>query len=96
MCIRDSDRDQLKEIAEGIATEDSELPDGIELDRILDAASGLTRAEAESAFSLSRCVTGRSLPRRHGSRKSRRLKRVGCLSFTKATRALTTSGASMP
>ena len=47
------DRDQLKEIAEGIATEDSELPDGIELERILDAASGLTRAEAESAFSLS-------------------------------------------
>ena len=43
----------MKEIAEGIATEDSELPDGIELDRVLDAAGGLTRAEAESAFSLS-------------------------------------------
>ena len=46
-------RDQLHEIAKGIATEDGELPSGSELDRVLDATSGLTRYEAEGAFSLS-------------------------------------------
>ena len=46
-------RDQLAEIASGIATETGELPEGDELDRLLDAASGLTRFEAENAFSLS-------------------------------------------
>ena len=46
-------RDQLLSIAEGIATEEGELPDGEELQRVLDAASGLTRYEAEGAFSLS-------------------------------------------
>ncbi len=47
------DRQQIEEIARGIATEDGELPDGPELDRVLSAASGLTRYEAEAAFSLS-------------------------------------------
>jgi len=47
------DRDQLAEIARGIATEPDELPDEPELSTVLDAASGLTRLEAENAFSLS-------------------------------------------
>ena len=47
------DRDQLLEIARSIATEAGELPEGPELERVLDAASGLTRYEAEGAFSLS-------------------------------------------
>ena len=46
-------RDQLEEIARGIATEEGELPDGDPLQTILDAAAGLTRYEAEGAFSLS-------------------------------------------
>src|SRR5690606_18740095 len=46
-------REQLLEIARGIATEENELPTGTDLDRILDAASGLSRFEAEGAFSLS-------------------------------------------
>ena len=46
-------REQLEEIARGVATEDGELPDGPELDSVLDAAAGLTRYEAENAFSLS-------------------------------------------
>lgn len=46
-------RQQLQEIAEGIATEEGEFPTGDERDRILDAAAGLTRLEAENAFSLS-------------------------------------------
>ena len=48
------DRAQLEEIARGIGTEPGEMPDGAEeLTRLLDAAAGLTRYEAEGAFSLS-------------------------------------------
>jgi SpoVK/Ycf46/Vps4 family AAA+-type ATPase len=48
------DRDQLLRIARGVATEPGDLPeDQDSMDRILDAAAGMTRAEAENAFSLS-------------------------------------------
>ena len=47
------DRAQLQEIARSIATEDGELPEGPKLETVLDAAVGLTRYEAEGAFSLS-------------------------------------------
>ncbi|WP_240928394.1 AAA family ATPase [Thalassoroseus pseudoceratinae] len=53
------DRRQLAEIARGIATEDSELPHGVEFETVLDAAAGLTRLEAENAFSLSLVRHGR-------------------------------------
>ena len=46
-------RDQLREIATAIATEPGELPDGDQFERVLDAATGLTRYEAENAFALS-------------------------------------------
>ena len=46
-------REQLKEIAEGIATEEGELPGAERLETVLDAAMGLTRLEAENAFGLS-------------------------------------------
>ena len=46
-------RDQIEEIARSIATEDGELPEGDGLETVLDAAAGLTRYEAEGAFSLS-------------------------------------------
>jgi len=46
-------REQLEEIARGIAIEEGELPEGSELETVLDAAAGLTRMEAENAFSLS-------------------------------------------
>jgi hypothetical protein len=45
-------RDQLASIARELATGD-ELPTGQELEAVLDAAAGLTRYEAEGAFSLS-------------------------------------------
>ncbi len=47
------DHEQLIEIALSIATEESELPTGVDFDQVLEAAGGLTRSEAESAFSLS-------------------------------------------
>lgn len=46
------DREQLQAIARGVAI-DNELPDEPEFGRVLDAAAGLTRMEAENAFSLS-------------------------------------------
>lgn len=46
-------RQQLEEILRSIATEEGELPDEAELETVLDAAAGLTRLEAENAFSLS-------------------------------------------
>jgi SpoVK/Ycf46/Vps4 family AAA+-type ATPase len=48
------DRDQLLRLARGVATEPGDLPeDHAALERILDAAAGMTRAEAENAFALS-------------------------------------------
>ena len=46
-------RSQLRQIAEEVATEEGELPNGDEMETILDAAMGLTRLEAENAFGLS-------------------------------------------
>lgn len=46
-------REQLLEIAQGIATQAGELPEGDALGTLLDAAGGLTRFESESAYSLS-------------------------------------------
>jgi hypothetical protein len=46
-------RQQLEDIARGVATSEGEMPTGVELQRLLDAAAGLTRFEAENAFSLS-------------------------------------------
>jgi SpoVK/Ycf46/Vps4 family AAA+-type ATPase len=46
-------REQIAEIAQGIATETGELPEGTGFERMLDAAAGLTRLEAENALSLS-------------------------------------------
>ncbi|MCB9922384.1 MAG: AAA family ATPase [Planctomycetaceae bacterium] len=47
------DRSQLEDIARSIATEETELPSADELSRVLESAAGLTRYEAENAFSLS-------------------------------------------
>jgi hypothetical protein len=46
-------RGQLEEILRSIATEEGELPGDSQLQTVFDAAAGLTRLEAENAFSLS-------------------------------------------
>ena len=45
-------RQQLLEIASGLVSQADDLPSGVELDQVLDATAGLTRFEAENAFSL--------------------------------------------
>jgi hypothetical protein len=48
------DRHQLERIAQELTSENpEEMPHGEDLQRVLDAAAGLTRYEAEGAFSLS-------------------------------------------
>jgi len=74
-------RNQLAEIARGIATEDDELPEGSELETVLDAASGLTRHEAENAFSLSLVRHSRITPPAVWELKSQMLKKSGLLTL---------------
>jgi len=74
-------REQLVEIARGIATEDEELPSGAKLETVLDAASGLTRHEAENAFSLSLVRHSRITPPAVWELKSQMLKKSGLLTL---------------
>jgi len=74
-------REQLEEIARDIATEDGELPEGDALETVLDAAAGLTRYEAEGAFSLSLVRHAEINPESVWELKSGMLKKSGLLSL---------------
>eukprot|EP00913_Durusdinium_trenchii_P010881 g10210.t1 len=78
-------REQLAEIARGIATEDGELPEGPELNTVLDASAGLTRLEAENAFSLSLVRHSRITPPAVWELKSQMLKKSGLLTLHRGT-----------
>ncbi|HEY1600921.1 MAG TPA: AAA family ATPase [Pirellulales bacterium] len=73
------DRDQIEQIAHGVATEPGEIPDGDGLVSVLDAAAGLTRMEAENAFSLSLVRHQRLEPEAIWELKSGMLKKSGTL-----------------
>jgi hypothetical protein len=73
-------REQLREIASGIAQGD-ELPDGDDLARVLDSAAGLTRYEAEGAFSLSIVRHGKLDPACIWDVKGQQLKKSGLVSI---------------
>ena len=75
------DRAQLELLAKGVATEDGELPEGADLARLLDASAGLTRYEAESAFSLSLVRHGKLLPESVWELKTQALEKSGLLSL---------------
>ena len=72
-------RQQLEEILREIATEEGELPDDTQLQTILDAAAGLTRLEAENAFSLSLVRSGRIEPSAIWELKAGMLKKSGLM-----------------
>jgi len=72
-------REQLEEIVRAIATEEGELPDDDGLQRVLDAAVGLTRSEAENAFSLSLVRQNRIEPDAIWELKSGMLKKSGLM-----------------
>jgi hypothetical protein len=74
-------RDQLERIARGVATEPGELPAGDGLTAVLDAAAGLTRVEAENAFSLSLVRHNRVMPEVLWELKAQTLKKSGLLTL---------------
>ena len=78
-------REQLEAIARGIATEAGELPDGPELENVMNAASGLTRMEAENAFSLSLVRQERIRADTVWELKTQMLKKGGLVSLYRGT-----------
>jgi hypothetical protein len=78
-------RAQLAEIARGIGTDPGEMPEGPELETLLDAASGLTRYEAESAFSLSLVRHDRLQPDAVWELKCQTLRKSGLLTLHRGT-----------
>ena len=74
-------REQLESLVSSIATGEGEKPDGPELQTILDAASGLTRYEAEGAFSLSLVRHGHVTAEAVWELKAQMLKKSGLLSL---------------
>ncbi|HEY1068663.1 MAG TPA: AAA family ATPase, partial [Pirellulales bacterium] len=74
-------REQVAEIAQGVATEPGELPEGPALEALLDAAAGLTRHEAEAAFSLALVRHGRLVPDSVWELKCQALKKSGLLTL---------------
>jgi hypothetical protein len=79
------DRAQLEQVARGIATEAGEMPAGDDLARLLDAAAGLTRYEAEGAFSLSLVRHAALVPRAVWELKEGMLKKSGLLTLHRGT-----------
>jgi hypothetical protein len=75
------DRQQLQSIAAGVATEDLEMPQGDELAKVLDAAAGLTRFEAEGAYSLSLVRHGRLAAESLWELKTAALRKSGLLAL---------------
>ncbi|EKK01511.1 ATPase, AAA family [Rhodopirellula baltica SH28] len=74
-------RRQLLEIARGVAVNDEERPADDQMAPILDAASGLTRLEAENAFSLSLVRHQRLEPEAIWEIKTQTLKSSGLLTL---------------
>lgn len=86
------DRDQLRSIATAIATEPGELPEGSKLGQVLDAAAGLTRYEAEGAFSLSLIRHRQLEPSALWELKTQSLLKTGLLSLYRGTAAFSEIG----
>lgn len=74
-------REQLEAIARGIGTEPGDLPEGPQLAALLDASAGLTRMEAEGAYSLSLVRHGRIRPEEVWDLKAQALRKSGLMSL---------------
>lgn len=78
-------RDDLLQIAQAVATEEGELPRGEQMERLLEAAAGLTRFEAENSFALSLVRRGRLAPDTLWELKTQVLKKSGLLTLHRGT-----------
>ena len=85
------DRDQLRDIALGVA-QANELPDENEFERVLDAASGLTRYEAENAFALSLIRHNHITTDAIWELKTQTLKKSGLLTLHRGTEGFESLG----
>lgn len=85
-------REQLSELAAAVATEDGELPDDSGMQAVLDSATGLTRLEAENAFSLSLVRHGRVTPEAVWELKTGMLKKSGLLELHRSEDDFATLG----
>src|SRR5262245_17128848 len=85
-------REQLLEIARGVATETGELPDDQDLERVLDAAAGLTRYEAENAFGLSLVRHGQIQPEPLWELKAGILKKSGLVQLYRSRQDFSSLG----
>lgn len=85
-------REQLRKIMFGIAVGEEEQPDEQELQTVLDAAAGLTRYEAEGAFSLSLVRHGRVAAEAVWELKSQMLKKSGLLSLHRGSESFANLG----
>lgn len=75
-------REQLAQIARSVATEPGDFPaDPVQQDALLEAASGLTRYEAESACSLSLTRHSRLVPETLWELKAGMLRKSGLLTL---------------
>lgn len=86
------DRAQLHQIAESMATEPSDLPEGAELERLLDASAGLSRLQAEGAYGLSLVRHGRITSDAVWEVKSAELQRSGLLSLHRGSESFSDLG----
>lgn len=85
-------REQLFDIATQLVTTGAELPDGLEQSALLDAAAGLTRQEAENAYSLSLIRHGRLVPATLWELKSAWLKQSGLLTLHRGDESFASLG----
>jgi hypothetical protein len=81
-------REQLRTIARELVPAEEELPAGPDLERVLDAASGLTRLEAENALALSLVRVDRLDPAILWDLKSQSLRKQGLLTLHRGGQSL--------
>lgn len=87
------DRQQLAQIARELTSDNpSDLPEGVQFNRVLDAAAGLTRYEAEGAFALSIARQGGIQPDAVWDLKMQTLKKSGLLSLYRGSEGFASLG----
>ena len=77
-------RSEIHELLCSIANDENEMPTGQQLEAVLDAAVGLTRNEAENAFSLSLVRHGSVQPEAIWELKTQALKKSGLLNLCRS------------
>src|ERR1022692_1731041 len=87
------DREQLHRIARDLTSDrPDDLPKGEELDRVLDAAAGLTRYEAEGSFALSLTKHNAFLPQVIWDLKAQALKKTNLLRLHRGSESFASLG----